>query len=1748
MPDIFDEVEVPETDIFDQVSMDGPSPSTARDTGITVGAQFAQAPQVIAQTLDESGAQTMAGLNYLRARLIREGVRKPVDETSGTGNIRDYISLAGEEPESFYAPQRGQTMDAFVKAEEARGKAVLEEGQFYSRAAEELPQKYGLNPDLESGLVTQVVRGLTKGAAIAAMAEVGGIPALALQGATEAYGAARSGGANDNEAIDQSVKTLIGLAVFGASNKAVASGISKYIGDAPKLQTFLTQALGQSAGNELTSRVITAWESAVEAPPDQRAEAALAALAESDAGAIAQNIGFGVMGAAGASRRAISKARRESSNRLPEVEMENQLRAVREEEQAKASASRPTQFTGPMAQSRLEVAAETRNVVPETEVLGASADPMAIIAPPDDKKKGKITQLISDRQKITDTDQRQSLFAEAVKLRDEALKVTEPPVPEPLAPPSEAPLPFPLEAPKPSPVSEQAKLDALRDLIRPKAPEAQAPPQPQTTGKSTPAETAPRPQEKEVAASLPETKPLTDKEKSQIERLRARLSELEADRKFAEDEGNIDVVDHVDKVAPALRKQLEALEDRLPPDAPRTTGIRNAITDEVAASMGLPERGTPERYSAEQQLADAQKAISDNPKLGEVIVTELAESPRALDTLENNVMAFEFAARQTEFNAATKAALSAKTPEAQLAAELRVQKARDAVQELIEATRATGTLQGRALESRKRLVEQQYELPIMQAEARIARGKMTPEEAKKLDAEIEALHKELESVKAELAKRDTQTAEKEAERTLSNLIREETRAARSAKKTGRSFMDVLKEGHDKALKNIRERSGRTSAGVDPTVLADVARIGAYKIAQGVVKIADFTRDMVRDIGEWVRPSIDDVFAQSQKLHAEANKAYTSANAKPVAIEAAKANAAAGKPIDQKIIYDLAREKVNAGVKGLDEVMEAVRRDLDPLHPGITVREIRDTFSDYGKVKFPSREADKTQLRKYRRMSQLVSAIEDAQKKLSPKKTGLQRDKAEQEVRDLQKQLQKVMREQGIETTSPEQQLASANAARRTALENQIEDLDRQLRTGEKPAKGQPVSDTVEVERLRSLRDALREKVREIEEASKVKKTPEEIALEQRIKATNKSIEELDLRLQEGDLAPKDGKPQPTSAELERLQSMRDSMRAQLQEMRANARPEQSPEQQALNDAIVSRERWQRILDGEATATKPAAREALTQIEEDVRLEIEGMKQLVRELKIDAKGSRADAKEKAQIKAIEKSIGEYERRVNAMDFAPKGRQHGPPRSEELAKAQSAQKAAKEMYERAKGFYKPVADPVARRLATNKKLAELRIKKLEERIRTADYSKPVKADPVTDKDLIDLRFKEAKLKEQYLADLFLDRMKKRTWSEKTVDAVWEVAGLSRVLTTAYDIGALLNQGKMLLGRPVIYGKAVAHMFRSISEKGEFRAQKEMEARDNFKNGNYKTAKLALTDPNAVSLSKVEEDFQSRWANKIPGIKQSNRAYSSFLNRLRMDTFDAMLDSWFPGGASKKDMQDMAALVNDATGRGSLGKTIEPAAPLLNRLFFAAKYQTARLSIMTGYRLLKPGISWQVRKAIAAEYGRIILGLSAYYGLLIAMQDDKDPRVGLNPLKKDTFLTIRYGDTRLNPVGPIKGWLANESQMAAGKKIDKDGKTMKLSPIQKQLQDSSFVRSKFSPALGNFVDWRWGSTFSGEPFRMFPENVDQLMKGESVAPGAFTPMSVSNVYETLKAHRSAKGIALSILGVAGESENTYPDKDKK
>lgn len=133
----------------------------------------------------------------------------------------------------------------------------------------------------------------------------------------------------------------------------------------------------------------------------------------------------------------------------------------------------------------------------------------------------------------------------------------------------------------------------------------------------------------------------------------------------------------------------------------------------------------------------------------------------------------------------------------------------------------------------------------------------TPKEsktAKKLSDKVSTKRAESTAAEEALKKHLSETANEQAPKIHPKVLEIANR-----------IIDKLDKRADAARIRIKERAGRLSAGIDPTLLKDLAEVGASHIAHFTKDFAEWSAKMVEEFGEWVKPHLQDVFDRSQKV-------------------------------------------------------------------------------------------------------------------------------------------------------------------------------------------------------------------------------------------------------------------------------------------------------------------------------------------------------------------------------------------------------------------------------------------------------------------------------------------------------------------------------------------------------------------------------------------------------------------------------------------------------------------------------------------------------------------------------------------------------------------------------------------------------------------------------------------------------------------------------------------------------------------
>lgn len=446
-------------------------------------------------------------------------------------------------------------------------------------------------------------------------------------------------------------------------------------------------------------------------------------------------------------------------------------------------------------------------------------------------------------------------------------------------------------------------------------------------------------------------------------------------------------------------------------------------------------------------------------------------------------------------------------------------------------------------------------------------------------------------------------------------------------------------------------------------------------------------------------------------------------------------------------------------------------------------------------------------------------------------------------------------------------------------------------------------------------------------------------------------------------------------------------------------------------------------------------------------------------------------------------------------------------------------------------------------------------LKEKLARQDFSKRPKRPEPTDKEVLEAKTRHEIVKDRILAGQRALELANRTKLQKFGDNVKEALNLPRSVLSSWDLSAVLRQGGFIsIGNPARAAKSIVPMLRSL--RNDFQAKKvdtEIRSRENAPL--YKKSGLYLAPMEAEApLSSQEEQIMSKLARNIPGVRASNRAFVTYLNKLRADSFDQMKDALIAKGKepTKEELAAISNYINVSTGRGALGVKTAAAAEALASVFFSPRLAASRFQLLAGQPLYKG--TAQTRAMVAKEYAKFLVGASAIYGLgaLAGATIEHDPR-------SSDFGKLRWGNTRLDPLAGMSQVAAFLSKLISGSKknaagkivplrdsnrfpeLARDPKTGKPQAVGYGAQDETdvikgFVRSKLSPVVGAGVDLVTGKDFAGQP----------TTPGQ-IAANLVTPLPFSGASDVIKEH-GAGAAPLEMLNLLGMGLQNYQPPKKK
>lgn len=242
---------------------------------------------------------------------------------------------------------------------------------------------------------------------------------------------------------------------------------------------------------------------------------------------------------------------------------------------------------------------------------------------------------------------------------------------------------------------------------------------------------------------------------------------------------------------------------------------------------------------------------------------------------------------------------------------------------------------------------------------------------------------------------------------------------------------------------------------------------------------------------------------------------------------------------------LIRQLVSEGITDIDELSQKIL-DEYLADEDVTLREVRDAITGYGKTINPTKDELSEQISKMKNLGRILSGSEDVEVGQRPKRSGLQRRKKTDEERRKEGALREAMRDLPLDEGDLERQWKTQLDAIKSRLTNQIKDLQDQIEKRErrKPER-QPIERDQAAKDLEAERDALKETLDNL-----VGKP--ELSYEQKVKmaesALEKSIDKLEADIKLNKLAFKESTTL-TSNKLKTLRAKQKQLKEQLNEMR-----------------------------------------------------------------------------------------------------------------------------------------------------------------------------------------------------------------------------------------------------------------------------------------------------------------------------------------------------------------------------------------------------------------------------------------------------------------------------------------------------------------------------------------------------------------------------------------------------------------------
>lgn len=363
----------------------------------------------------------------------------------------------------------------------------------------------------------------------------------------------------------------------------------------------------------------------------------------------------------------------------------------------------------------------------------------------------------------------------------------------------------------------------------------------------------------------------------------------------------------------------------------------------------------------------------------------------------------------------------------------------------------------------------------------------------------------------------------------------------------------------------------------------------------------------------------------------------------------------------------------------------------------------------------------------------------------------------------------------------------------------------------------------------------------------------------------------------------------------------------------------------------------------------------------------------------------------------------------------------------------------------------------------------------------------------------------------------------------DKIIDILNLPRAVLASGDLSGTFRQGLILmLTHPTKAPRAFWRQLKHFaSEKLSLEMDDALRSHSLYNNAIRDGVEFTAIRKGAEALAK-EELFYSNLAQRIPFVRRSERAFTGFLNEMRMGAYEAAHNAMVAQGATRVQFRMLGQFINVASGRGTLPANLNKYAPLLNTVLFSPRYQMSTLQLPRQLgRMLLSGNPY-MRKEAAKALITFVGGGSALLALLKTTgvaKVETDPRSG-------DFGKIVIGDTRLDIWRGYVQYARFLAQLLTGERKSAYGN---MNKDERWNIAFRFVQSKASPGAGLFIDLLKGENYMGEP--LFNETTGFI----KMARDRLLPLAMQDVIDAME-QSGVNGLWTAAPAVLGVGVLTY------